>query len=158
MNACKRLLFKIGYVLIKIYWFIFRPRTQGVRCILTKNGSILLIQHSYGSNRWSIPGGGIKRSESPAEAAKREIAEEVGIAVSGVNNLGYVFYDAEYKKDTIWVFQAEVSSDEFNIDGLEISNAQWFPIDSLPKNSSGLLPRFISLYLLQSPNFTPSSS
>jgi 8-oxo-dGTP pyrophosphatase MutT (NUDIX family) len=149
MNSVQQLFLKTAYPLLKVYWFLLRPNTIGVRCLITSGNNILLIQHSYGSSRWSVPGGGIKSSESLADAAKREVFEEVGIRISAVKNIGEVFYDAEYKKDPIWIFHTEVMSDDFKIDGLEIMNAQWFPMDDLPENSSQLLQQFLSLYHLK---------
>ena len=146
MRKTKRFILKVGYSLLKLYWFLFRPKTQGVRCLIIKDNSILLIQHSYGSSNWTVPGGGTKTGESIAESAKREISEEVGITVSELTKLGCVQYDEEYKKDSIYVFLTTVASEAFTIDELEISSAQWFPLDSLPDNSSKLLERFLFLY------------
>ena len=149
MNSVKKLFLKTAYPLLKVYWFLLRPSTIGVRCLITNGNNILLIQHSYGSSRWSVPGGGVKAQESFASAAKREVFEEVGIMVSGIKNVGRFFYDEEYKKDTIWIFHTEVSSIDCKIDNVEIANAQWFPMDDLPKNSSQLLQQFLSLYHLK---------
>jgi ADP-ribose pyrophosphatase YjhB (NUDIX family) len=146
MRIGKRLFLKSAYPLLKVYWFLFRPKTEGVRCLITKGNKILLIQHSYGSSRWSVPGGGVKAKESLASAASREVFEEVGIKISSIKNLGHIFHDAEYKKDTVWIFHTEVMSDDFKIDELEIINAQWFSLNNLPENSSQHLRKFLSFY------------
>lgn len=45
-----------------------------------KTDSVLLIHRlKKGRDYWVIPGGGAKKSESPSEAAIREINEELGI-------------------------------------------------------------------------------
>jgi len=149
MKGVQKLFLKTAYHLLKVYWFLLRPKTTGVRCLITNDNQVLLIQHSYGPSNWSVPGGGVKSSESFVAAAKREVFEEVGIEASCVKKLGQVFYDAEYKKDTIWIFHAEVTSDDFKIDDLEIVNAQWFPLEDVPKNSSPLLKQFLALYYLK---------
>jgi 8-oxo-dGTP pyrophosphatase MutT (NUDIX family) len=149
MNNVQQLFLKTAYPLLKVYWFLLRPRTVGVRCLITNGNTILLIRHSYGSKRWSVPGGGVKSQESLAATAKREVFEEVGIEVSSIKNVGHIFHNAEYKKDTVWIFHTEVSSPECKIDNVEIVNAQWFPMDDLPKNSSQLLQQFLSLYHLK---------
>ena len=146
MRKAQKLFLKTAYPFLRVYWFLLRPKTTGVRCLITHGDNILLIQHSYGSSRWSVPGGGVKSSESLEEAVKREVFEEVGIRTSVVKKQGQVFYDAEYKKDTIWVFQTEVISYEYQIDDIEIINAQWFPLNKLPNESSHLLRQFLTLH------------
>lgn len=149
MNAVKKLFLRFAYPLLLVYWFVLRPETTGVRCLITNGQRVLLIQHSYGPRSWSVPGGGVKSQESFLDAAKRETFEEVGITVSNMENLGQVFYDKERKKDTIWIFHTEVISTDFTIDNVEIINAQWFPFDELPLDSSPLLKQFLSLYHLK---------
>ncbi len=146
MKGLKKSFLRLAYTLLKGYWFLFRPQTTGVRCLLIKGDEILLIKHSYGSDYWTVPGGGVKTNESLSEAAKRETLEEVGIEVQNTNKLGPIFYDGEYKRDTIWVFQTNIETSEFNIDELEIINAKWFPVDKLPENSSKLLKKYLTLY------------
>jgi ADP-ribose pyrophosphatase YjhB (NUDIX family) len=48
-----------------------------------RDGQILLLQRgiSPGRGKWVMPGGFVDRGELPAEAATREAAEEVGLAV-----------------------------------------------------------------------------
>lgn len=49
---------------------------------------ILLVKHSYrGGNRWSLPGGYIKKGEHPKEGLEREIDEETGYVVSADERL-----------------------------------------------------------------------
>jgi|AntRauTorckE6833_2_1112554.scaffolds.fasta_scaffold34171_2 ADP-ribose pyrophosphatase YjhB (NUDIX family) len=146
MKYIKQRLLKTAYPLLKIYWFFFQPQTTGVRCLITHENQILLIQHSYGSSDWSVPGGGVKKQETLADAAKREIAEEVGITASDIKNVDRIFSDGEHKQDTVWIFHTEVATADFQIDDFEIMNAQWFPLDNLPPNSSPLLQQFVSLY------------
>ncbi|WP_027796002.1 NUDIX hydrolase [Paraburkholderia acidipaludis] len=67
---------------------------------------VLLV--ARGRSRWSLPGGTIKRSESPLEAAYRELEEETTIAghalaylfqFGGINKRHHVFF-AELPRDT----------------------------------------------------------
>lgn len=48
-----------------------------------KDGSILLIKRRFEPNkgRWSLPGGLLEVGEDPAEAARREVREELGLEV-----------------------------------------------------------------------------
>ena len=44
-------------------------------------GRILLVQPTY-KDHWDIPGGYVETGETPAQAAAREVREELGIAVA----------------------------------------------------------------------------
>ena len=145
MKRLTRLLLNCAYPLLQVYWFLCRPSTTGVRCLLIKDEHILLIRHSYGSQNWTVPGGGVKAGESPVESAKREMFEEVGITLSHFLELGNIYFTHEYKKDTVWVFAASPTDYSFTIDETEIVQAQWFLLSELPSDSSSLLPRFLQL-------------
>ena len=120
--------------LLRLYWYTCRPKTRGATCIILHRDHILLVQHTYGSRNWGLPGGGLKRNETPEEAIKREIYEEVGIRLPQVHLHGHVFYTGSHRRDTIWVFSATVPTREFALEGYEIAQAQWFAITDLPRN------------------------
>ncbi|MFF3359179.1 NUDIX domain-containing protein [Streptomyces sp. NPDC002917] len=42
-------------------------------------GRILLVQPSYRTDTWEIPGGGLDTGEDPLQTARREVEEELGI-------------------------------------------------------------------------------
>lgn len=56
-----------------------------VKCIIEKNGKILLIKESSHSswrpNTWSLPGGKIDKNETFIEALHREMKEETGLKI-----------------------------------------------------------------------------
>ncbi|SIO39504.1 8-oxo-dGTP diphosphatase [Burkholderia sp. GAS332] len=49
--------------------------------VCRQHDKILLV--TRGRSRWSLPGGTIRRAESPIEAARRELFEETALAVDG---------------------------------------------------------------------------
>lgn len=57
-----------------------RPRTRVI--VMLNDREILMVKNWLGSQRWTLPGGGMKRGESPAHAAARELLEETGLVVS----------------------------------------------------------------------------
>lgn len=64
------------------WWRIRRPVVQGCRILaFDAEGRVLLIRHSYGSDKWTLPGGGLGRGEDPVAAGMREFAEETGCAL-----------------------------------------------------------------------------
>ena len=53
--------------------------TVGAICVVIRpDGRMLLVRQSY-RNGWSVPGGLVQRRESPRDAARRELREEVGL-------------------------------------------------------------------------------
>ncbi|MFI5843742.1 NUDIX domain-containing protein [Catenuloplanes sp. NPDC051500] len=44
-------------------------------------GRILLVQPTYRTDTWEVPGGGLEEGEFPLDAAVREVMEELGITV-----------------------------------------------------------------------------
>jgi len=55
----------------------------GVGGLIHRNGTILLIKRKFEPNKgkWSLPGGLLEIGEDPAEAARREVMEELGLEV-----------------------------------------------------------------------------
>lgn len=65
-----------------------KPRRSSARClVLDSENRVLLLEWVDpldGISVWLTPGGGIEDGETAQEAARRELLEEVGIAVTGV--------------------------------------------------------------------------
>src|SRR5437764_1376735 len=78
--AIGRLGYRVAYVAVLIWSFVARPRTRGVKCLVADGDQLLLVRHSYGPALWDLPGGFCRRSEAFADAAQRELAEELGVA------------------------------------------------------------------------------
>jgi 8-oxo-dGTP diphosphatase len=53
--------------------------------VCRQHDKILLV--TRGRSRWSLPGGTIRRSESPVEAARRELLEETALGIDGFSFL-----------------------------------------------------------------------
>src|SRR4051794_23022634 len=92
--------------LARWYWFLRRPRTTGVKVAITTDSNVLLVRHTY-DGRWNLPGGGFAAHlESPEAAARREIAEELGIELMNLRAIGTFTSTREFKRDTIYCFSA----------------------------------------------------
>ena len=63
--------------------------TSAVAAVVTDDaGRVLLCQQSQGQRRWGLPGGRLRRAESPLQAAVRDIREETGMEIEIVDLVG----------------------------------------------------------------------
>lgn len=64
----------------------------GVGAVVLHEGRVLLVKRGRppGVGRWSLPGGLVELGENAEEAARREVAEECGIAVRVAGMAGMV--------------------------------------------------------------------
>lgn len=62
---------------------------QKVRAVITSaTGEVLLIRpRGYAVDQWALAGGGVDAGESPVEAMRRELAEELGLECEEVDEL-----------------------------------------------------------------------
>src|SRR5664279_2290745 len=59
----RRVGYRAAHRLLRVYWFILRPTTDGAKCLLTRGDRILLVRHTYGRSEWDLPGGTVARNE-----------------------------------------------------------------------------------------------
>ena len=139
------IIYKIIYPLLKLYWFIFRPKTQGVICLILSEDELLLIRHTYGHSAWTLSGGGLKKNETQEDAVKREVKEELGLDITP-QYIGEFTHNTEHKIDTVFCFVASIAKKEPKIDHLEVKDAKWWKINNLPKDHSMSLQRVILMH------------
>ena len=121
-----RLLYTLASGLRRTYWYLVRPKTRGVKCLIECDDSYLLIRHAYGSRmyNWNLPGGGVKKNEEPSDAIRREVKEELSIQLSEVSEIKKYTSSAEYKVDTIHCFYGRVTSKDFIPNESELQEAR----------------------------------
>jgi 8-oxo-dGTP pyrophosphatase MutT (NUDIX family) len=144
--AIRRQAFRLAYVLLRVYWFVRRPRKDGVKCLLTDGDRVLLVRHTYGHGEWDLPGGSIKRREEPVIAARREMQEELGVRIENWHALGLLEGSMHHRRDLLHCFQAELRA-PISIDRAELVTASWFPRRELPSE----LSRYVRPVLAQAP-------
>ena len=91
-----------------------------VGLIIVNNYGKVLICKRKNSNQWQFPQGGIDKGESPIEAAKREIFEEVGIKPSKIKILGKIKDWVKYE------IPKELAKKSFKKKGILGQKQKWF--------------------------------
>lgn len=105
----------------------------GVSVIVTNlAGDVLLLRHSYGPAVWSLPGGGLGRGEDPADAARREMREELGVDLARIECVGTLEEVLSGSPHTAHIFAA-VCDFQPKPDRREVIEARFFPSHSLPE-------------------------
>lgn len=66
-----------------------------VAAIIVKNNKVFSTQRGYGefTGKWEFPGGKIEENETPEEALKREILEELNVHIKVIEYLDTIEYD-----------------------------------------------------------------
>jgi len=139
------MLIKLAHSIRRIYYFIVRPVTLGVRILLIDEGGVILVKHSY-QDGWFLPGGGVKRGESLEQAIRREAAEECGATLHQVQFIGTYTNFVEFKSDHVSLFLAEDFTIQEKRDH-EIEMVSAFPFEQLPENTSPGSRRKIAAYI-----------
>jgi 8-oxo-dGTP pyrophosphatase MutT (NUDIX family) len=128
------MLINIAHWMRRIYYFVMRPITLGVRIMLVEDGKVILVKHSY-QDGWFLPGGGVKRGETLEQAICREAAEECGATLNHVQFIGTYHNFVEHKSDHVCLFLSEDFSLHEKHDR-EIDKIAAFPLDQLPEDTT----------------------
>ncbi|MEV0792737.1 NUDIX hydrolase [Kribbella sp. NPDC050459] len=125
----RAVLLRAGSPFLQLWWRIRKPTTFGVKALLRRpDGRFLVVRHSYtDTRRWALPGGGYNPArETPAQAAAREVHEELGLLVppESFTSLATVVTTLQGKHDTLTTLTASVSDDALTLSP-EIAEARW---------------------------------
>lgn len=99
--------------------------------------SVLLIRrgHEPFAGSWALPGGFVDPDEDLEQAARRELIEETGVSAPAMHQIGaFGDPDRDPRGRAISVaFLAVFASAPAARAGDDAADAQWFPIDRIPK-------------------------
>jgi len=116
----------------RAWWRVRRGMTLGVRgAAVDPDGRILLVRHTY-TPGWHLPGGGVEHGETAAEAMRREMAEEAGIAPLAFALHGVYSNHALFKNDHVVVFRITAWRACPHDSAGEIAERGFFNPDALP--------------------------
>ncbi|MHA7776970.1 NUDIX domain-containing protein [Roseibium sp. M-1] len=130
--------------LIQGIGLVRNPFTLGVRVIVEDgDGRVLLVRHSYLPG-WYLPGGGVDKAETMAEAACREVLEEAGIQHQELPRLLGIFLNEEATgRDHVGLYHLTAwrAGENYLGANAEIVEAAFFGLDSLPDELSSATAR-----------------
>ncbi|MFA5086071.1 MAG: NUDIX domain-containing protein [Candidatus Paceibacterota bacterium] len=119
-------------------------------CLALKEGKVLLgmKKRGFGEGRWNGFGGKVHEGESILEGAKREMLEESGLSVSGLEERGRIDFHFMDSGKLMEVHIFEVLGYEGEPVETEEMRPQWFRIDDIPfKNMWADDPYWFPLFL-----------
>ena len=102
-----------------------------IMVVVKHKDQILLVQHKNSPQFFTVIAGFVEYGETLYEAVKREVHEEVGLEVSNIR-----FFESQswpYPNQLMIAFFAEAKDKNITVDQSELSDAQWYDLDKLPR-------------------------
>lgn len=128
-----RLALRIAHDLRKRWWRLTGARLVGCSVIaVDERGHVMLVRHSYGSDKWTFPSGAVRRGEDPLRAALREFAEEVGATLEDHRAVASLEQRLHGASNLVHVFTGRICGNPV-VDGRELIELCFFPRDALPE-------------------------
>ena len=108
----------------------------------------LLCKRAEGATfpgQWSVPGGGVKSTEDPEEAAVRETMEETNIPIQA-EDTAYLatLTGSAHDGGNFHLYTAEIDHEQRPILDFEHVASGWFRLKNLPKPMEGALKDAVS--------------
>ncbi len=114
-----RMAYRAGFPLARMWWRLTRARHEGALVAVHVGQALLLLRSSY-RERWNLPGGSVRKGETPEVAARRELAEEIGLAVASLSPACVVCGLWEGRRDRVHIFEARLDG----LPGLRLDNRE----------------------------------
>lgn len=108
------------------------PRISPAIIVLVSKGSKILLarEKRFKDGMYSVLAGFVEPGETLEDAVRREVKEEVGIAIKNIRYFGSQPWP--FPDSLMIAFTAEYLEGEISIDEAEILHADWFDCDRLP--------------------------
>jgi 8-oxo-dGTP diphosphatase len=124
LDLAWRTAFRLAFPLARIWWRLTRPRHEGVVVAVYVGSTLLLVRSSY-RRGWHLPGGGVRLGEIPETAARRELAEEIGLRASELLPAGFTCGIWDGRRDRVHIFELRlVELPQLQLDNREVIAAR----------------------------------
>lgn len=126
-----RMAFRLGFPLARLWWRLRQVPHEGALVAVHVGPALLLVRSSYRSG-WTFPGGGVRRGEMPEAAARRELAEEIGLRAPALQPAGISSGIYDGRPDRVHFFELRLDRlPPLRLDNREITAARLFRPDAL---------------------------
>ena len=123
--------YRLGYPVARLSWHLLPRPHQGALVAVYVGAAVLLVRASY-RREWNFAGGGVERGETPDIAARRELEEEIGLAVPALQPAGSIQGNWEGRPDLVHFFELRLDSlPPLRLDNREIVAARLVDLDRL---------------------------
>lgn len=121
-----QVVYRAAFPLVRIWWGVWRRPHVGSLVAVRVGDSVLLVASSYRAE-WNFPGGGVKHGEAPEAAARRELAEEVGLVAGSFAGACAVRGVWDGRPDHVHIFELRLDrAPALRLDNREIIAARLF--------------------------------
>lgn len=123
--------FRVGFPLARRWWRFTRRPHVGALVAVRVGESLLLLRSSY-RREWNFPGGGVQRGEAPEAAARRELAEEIGLSAGVLRHVGTTRGIWDGRPDSVHLFELWLEAlPPLRLDNREIVEARLVRLDEI---------------------------
>jgi ADP-ribose pyrophosphatase YjhB (NUDIX family) len=143
-DSLLRPLFTAAHKLLKLIWFVRRPRTFGAHALaFTPERKIILVRLRYAPG-WRLPGGGRGEHEDPRDAVLRELREEIGLTGHGrVRHARELEEETDFKRDLASLLIVEDVRYQPPRWSWEVEQIIECPLDDLPSDLASVAANWI---------------
>lgn len=108
-----------------------RKRARGL--ILSLDDEVLLVKNWLGPQLWALPGGGVHKGEQPEVALRRELMEELGIALDAESYPYLGEFQSNATPFSALCYHITLANKCIpRVATRELIGAQWFATERLP--------------------------
>ncbi|HEY4963212.1 MAG TPA: NUDIX hydrolase [Candidatus Saccharimonadales bacterium] len=129
MNLIYNYIGRLIYIATYPFIYFSVNGSSRTRVLLITDNKILILRDWVGSGEWSLPGGGMHKSEDPKVCAVREVKEETGINldINLLTHIETINYNKKRSTSTRYIYSVHLNSrPDLTLQKYEIIEAGWF--------------------------------